>query len=453
MARARQAGAEPLLVGGAVRDALLTGAFPRDFDIEIRVGDGDTGGFYRRLSGARSGLSLRELSFGVARVRLPDGSEVEMCPPRRDVYGGPGPFGHSDFQAVIDHRLGVRESFARRDLTINALGMDPDGVLVDPLGGLADLEARRARPCSGDFFFDPVRFARLVRFRLRFSLGLDAEMEENLGRFDLSKLTAHYFFKEALGAYPSSVGPGNFSGWWNSTASALGAGSKRWCFWAASTTATSTVRRAGSSPPWPRRAWRGSGSKPSAVSPPSRRNPCRDGGQNFPPFLTWLRKCVPSWYHGFSKGNCSAFKGGRALDIHTVLASHKSKQKKKGDGVSEDFPGGGGRDASSIPDIFFDDILTTYKLTRIDVLVLMYLYRYVWCRPNLYKLYGISPLLSLASMAERLGITMEENYASLRNLESYGFISMIRLGQYFVRKYFTKEWDEYFTQTYDDFEG
>ena len=37
-------------------------------------------------------------------------------------------------------------------------------------------------------------------------------------------------------------------------------------------------------------------------------------------------------------------------------------------------------------------------------------------------------------------------------LEELGFISTIRSGQYFVRRYFTKENDEKFGQTYDDFE-
>jgi predicted transcriptional regulator of viral defense system len=82
----------------------------------------------------------------------------------------------------------------------------------------------------------------------------------------------------------------------------------------------------------------------------------------------------------------------------------------------------------------------------------MYLYRKVWCKPNLYKVYGISQILSHEEMAKTLDLRIEEIYASLRRIEEYGFISTIRSGQYFVRKYFTRENDERFIQTYDDFD-
>jgi DNA-binding transcriptional regulator YhcF (GntR family) len=55
-------------------------------------------------------------------------------------------------------------------------------------------------------------------------------------------------------------------------------------------------------------------------------------------------------------------------------------------------------------------------------------------------------------MAKSLNLAMEDIYHALRKVEEYGFISTIRSGQYFVRKYFTIEIDESFKQTYDDFE-
>ena len=107
---------------------------------------------------------------------------------------------------------------------------------------------------------------------------------------------------------------------------------------------------------------------------------------------------------------------------------------------------------SEIPDIFFDQILVDFKLSRSEILLLMYLYRRVWCRPNLHKVYGISPLFSLKEIEQFLKIPMDEVFSGLQKLEGFGFISTIRSGQYFVRKYFTKENDEIFRQTYDDFE-
>jgi poly(A) polymerase len=69
------------------------------------------------------------------------------------------------------------EDAQRRDFTVNALYLDPlDGRIVDHVGGLADLEARRLR-CIGDprirFNEDALRLMRAVRFAVR--LGLEIE--------------------------------------------------------------------------------------------------------------------------------------------------------------------------------------------------------------------------------------------------------------------------------------
>jgi DNA-binding transcriptional regulator YhcF (GntR family) len=81
----------------------------------------------------------------------------------------------------------------------------------------------------------------------------------------------------------------------------------------------------------------------------------------------------------------------------------------------------------------------------------MFLYRQVWCRPNLYKSHGIGPLNSYAEMASSLHITTEEVSQNLRSLENYGFIETVRSGQYFVRKYFTEELDIKHGQGYNEF--
>lgn len=139
------------------------------------------------------------------------------------------------------------------------------------------------------------------------------------------------------------------------------------------------------------------------------------------------------------------------VDIHDVLAIHRSKrnptQSEVLEGKQHSNP-----TTSKIPDIFFDEVVVDFKLSRIEILMLMYLYRRVWCRPNLYKEFGISQLMAHSEMSVHLKISIDEIYHSLRKLEELGFITTIRSGQYFVRRYFTKENDEKFGQTYDDFE-
>lgn len=139
------------------------------------------------------------------------------------------------------------------------------------------------------------------------------------------------------------------------------------------------------------------------------------------------------------------------VDIHEIIAGHKprrgSRPAELDSRKDSKLP-----TTSEIPDIFFDEVLVDYKLNRMEVLVLMYLYRRVWCRPNLYKEFGISQLMAHTEMAKQLKLSIEEIYQALRKLEELGFIGTIRSGQYFVRKYFTKDNDEKFGQTYDDFE-
>lgn len=139
------------------------------------------------------------------------------------------------------------------------------------------------------------------------------------------------------------------------------------------------------------------------------------------------------------------------VDLHSILADHRTRENVPTDAaaISKKYVA---PTASEIPDVFFDHILRDYKLSRIETIVLMYLYRKVWCRPNLYKVYGISQLMSHTEMANHLCVGIEEIYPSLRKLEDYGFINTVRSGQYFVRKYFLKDNDELYGQTYDEFE-
>lgn len=139
-------------------------------------------------------------------------------------------------------------------------------------------------------------------------------------------------------------------------------------------------------------------------------------------------------------------------DLQSILQLHRSKSN------SSQHTSAGGEEksfspsASEIPDLFFDKIIVDYKLSRMEILVLMYIYRRVWSFPNMNRSHGISPMMSHTEMAKNLGLAIEEVYSALRKLEEYDFIKTIRAGQYFARKYFTKEMDASFNQSYDDFE-
>lgn len=139
-------------------------------------------------------------------------------------------------------------------------------------------------------------------------------------------------------------------------------------------------------------------------------------------------------------------------DIRSVLSQFNARKKRENEEVQKS----GVRPASiasssEIPDVFFDVVLQQYKLNRQEITLLMYLYRQVWCRPNLYKSHGIGPLNSYVEMGANLGITTDELTNHMRSLEKLGLIETVRSGQYFVRKYFTEDLDGQYGQNYDEF--
>src|SRR4029077_7272357 len=66
------------------------------------------------------------------------------------------------------------EDAARRDFTITAVYLDPDGTVHDPVGGLADLKAHRVRfvgEAATRIAEDVLRVLRYYRFLARFGGG------------------------------------------------------------------------------------------------------------------------------------------------------------------------------------------------------------------------------------------------------------------------------------------
>lgn len=79
--------------------------------------------------------------------------------------------GYHGFTFHTSPDITIEEDLARRDLTINAMAVGPDGKLIDPCNGLADIESRTLRHVSDAFVEDPVRILRAARFAARL-LGL-----------------------------------------------------------------------------------------------------------------------------------------------------------------------------------------------------------------------------------------------------------------------------------------
>jgi tRNA nucleotidyltransferase (CCA-adding enzyme) len=75
--------------------------------------------------------------------------------------------GYHGFAVRFSPEVTLEEDLQRRDLTINAMARDDQGLLVDPYGGQADLAQRLLRHVSEAFAEDPVRVLRVARFAAR----------------------------------------------------------------------------------------------------------------------------------------------------------------------------------------------------------------------------------------------------------------------------------------------
>ena len=86
--------------------------------------------------------------------------------------------GYTGFVFQSSPEVTLEDDLRRRDLTINAMAEDPDGRLIDPYGGRADLAAGILRHVSPAFVEDPVRLLRVARFAARMGFQV---AEETLG--------------------------------------------------------------------------------------------------------------------------------------------------------------------------------------------------------------------------------------------------------------------------------
>jgi tRNA nucleotidyltransferase (CCA-adding enzyme) len=142
------------IVGGAVRDRLL-GLPVQDRDYVV--------------VGADPQAMLAQGFKPVGKdfpVFLHPQTHEEYALARTERKTGRGYAGFA-FHAAADVTL--EQDLARRDLTINAIAEGPDGLLVDPYGGVRDIEARVLRHVGPAFVEDPVRILRLARFAARFT--------------------------------------------------------------------------------------------------------------------------------------------------------------------------------------------------------------------------------------------------------------------------------------------
>ena len=150
---------ETYLVGGAVRDKLL-GVPTKDRDwVVIGASPSDM-----------KELGYRQVGRDFPIFLHPETKE-EHALARTERKTG---LGHTAFDFDISSKITLEEDLKRRDLTINSMAEDHNGNLIDPFGGLSDIESKLLRHVSDAFIEDPLRVLRVARFYAKLaSLGFN----------------------------------------------------------------------------------------------------------------------------------------------------------------------------------------------------------------------------------------------------------------------------------------
>jgi tRNA nucleotidyltransferase/poly(A) polymerase len=153
---------EARVIGGTVRNALF-GAPVRDLDFGTTATPG-------KVTALATAAGIRVVPTGIEHgtvTLVVDGKPCEVTTLREDIAT-------DGRHAVVRFGRDWTADAMRRDFTVNALSVDREGTVHDPVGGLADIAARRFR-----FIGDPaqriaedrLRILRLFRFHAEYGEG------------------------------------------------------------------------------------------------------------------------------------------------------------------------------------------------------------------------------------------------------------------------------------------
>ena len=164
------------LVGGAVRDLLVATTGPPSgvdlVDLDFTT-DATPDRIVQLVEPHAAAVWTQGARFGTIGAKI-GARLVEITTHRAEAYD------ETSRKPAVTFGQSIDDDLARRDFTINAIALSlPDGELVDPFGGRADLTAgvlRTPLEPSVSFTDDPLRIMRAARFIARFHLQPTTEL-------------------------------------------------------------------------------------------------------------------------------------------------------------------------------------------------------------------------------------------------------------------------------------
>ena len=161
-------GAEALIVGGTVRDILL-GKDPHDVDIATNMDIDKVAELFKTFDIGSS------QEFGIVAVPH-KGFTFEIAHYREEF--GSSDARHPDEVRDVDS---FEQDSARRDITINSLGVDEHGTIIDYQGGLEDIKNKLVRAVGNPrerIKEDALRIIRVMRFAAKFGFDIEPETKK-----------------------------------------------------------------------------------------------------------------------------------------------------------------------------------------------------------------------------------------------------------------------------------
>lgn len=164
------------LAGGSVRDILL-GRDRKDIDLaaSLTADELSSCGFHLITGKSTAPIWFRH---------DPEFGKIELTP--------------------LPETAALADDLAGRDFTVNAIAMNLDGKIIDPLNGRNDLELQLLRACSPDSFRDdPLRIFRALRFECdgwRMTADCEALIQNSAWEEALVRIPVERFSREMLKA-------------------------------------------------------------------------------------------------------------------------------------------------------------------------------------------------------------------------------------------------------------
>jgi tRNA nucleotidyltransferase/poly(A) polymerase len=174
---ARGRGMTVFLTGGGVRD-FTSGSPVRDLDVSVH---GNALKLLKDLEKAGAILMGEHEPSQTLFLKFPGGARIEVSSTRTEVFPKPGKPEY--------HPANILDDLRRRDFTVNAMALSLNegsyGLLLDPLNGQADIEARQLRLVSNyGFIEDPARLVRAARLVARYGWTLEEKTQQ---RYETAK--------------------------------------------------------------------------------------------------------------------------------------------------------------------------------------------------------------------------------------------------------------------------